>query len=180
MSKQFSKLDETLKEFIQNQHMFFVGTAGVDGRVNISPKGMDSLRVIDPENIVWLNYTGSGNETAAHVMECQRMTLMFCAFNGKPQILRIYGKAKAIHSHDSEWEKLIHLFPTVPGARQIFSLDIESVSTSCGFSVPLFEFVDDRNGLVQWAEKKGGDGVKQYWQDKNQKSIDGKPTGIFG
>jgi len=175
-----SKLDETHKKFIKNQHLFFVGTAGADGRVNVSPKGMDSFRVIDPEKIVWLNYTGSGNETAAHVMECQRMTLMFCAFKGKPQILRIYGKATAIHPRDAKWETLLGLFSPVPGARQIFSLAIESVATSCGFSVPLYEFVGERDVLAQWAEKKGEEGVKQYWRDNNQKSIDGKPTGIFG
>ena len=107
------------------------------------------------------------------------MTLLFCAFDGKPQILRIYGKATAIHPRDEEWESMFSLFPKVPGARQIFSLTIESIATSCGFSVPLYEFVDNRNGLVKWAEKKGEDGVKKYWQDNNQKSIDGKPTGIF-
>lgn len=180
MSKQKSKLDETLIEFIKNQHLFFVGTAGKDGRVNISPKGMDSLRVIDSGKIAWLNYTGSGNETAAHVLECQRMTLMFCAFQGKPNILRIYGKAIAIHPRDKEWEEIHSLFPKIPGARQIFSLDIESLATSCGFSVPLYEHAGERDVLVQWAEKKGEDGVKKYWQDNNQKSIDGKPTGIFG
>jgi hypothetical protein len=179
VSKQISKLDEPLKEFITNQHIFFVGTAGVEGRVNISPKGMDSLRVIDSKKIVWLNYTGSGNETAAHVLECQRMTLLFCAFEGKPQILRVYGKARAVHPHDAEWETLLGLFPALPGARQIFSLDIESVATSCGYSVPFYEYVGERDVLVQWAEKKGEDGVKKYWQDNNQKSIDGKPTGIF-
>lgn len=179
MSEQLSKLDETLKKFIQNQHLFFVGTAAVDGRVNISPKGMDSLRVIDSEKIAWLNLTGSGNETAAHVLECQRMTLMFCAFEGKPQILRIYGKATAIHPRDEEWETMLRLFPAIPGTRQIFLLDIESIATSCGFSVPLYEHVGERDVLVQWAEKKGEDGVQKYWQDKNQKSIDGKPTGIF-
>jgi hypothetical protein len=174
-----SQLDETLKEFIADQHLFFVGTAGKDGRVNISPKGMDSLRVIDSQKIVWLNYTGSGNETAAHVLECQRMTLMFCAFKGKPNILRIYGKATAIHPRDEEWEATLRLFPKVPGARQIFSLTIESVATSCGFSVPLYEHTGERDVLEQWAKKKGEDGVKQYWQEKNQTSIDGKPTGIF-
>lgn len=180
MSKQFSELDETLKGFIANQHMFFVGTAGVEGRVNISPKGMDSLRVVDSKNVVWLNYTGSGNETAAHVLECERMTLMFCAFTGKPNILRIYGKATILHPRDAEWETLLGLFPTLPGARQIFSLEIESVATSCGYSVPLYEHTGERDVLVKWAEKKGEAGVKKYWQDNNQKSIDGKPTGIFG
>lgn len=180
VSEQFSKLDEKLIEFIKNQHLFFVGTAGAEGRVNISPKGMDSLRVIDSNKIAWVNYTGSGNETAAHVLECQRMTLMFCAFEGKPQILRVYGKATAIHPRDKEWEAMLSLFPTTPGTRQIFMLDIESVATSCGFSVPLYEHVEEREVLVQWAEKKGEEGVKKYWQDKNQKSIDGKPTGIFG
>ncbi len=179
MSEHMSQLDATLKAFIADQHLFFVGTAGKDGRVNISPKGMDSLRVIDSKKIVWLNYTGSGNETAAHVLECQRMTLMFCAYKGKPNILRIYGKATAIHPRDEEWEATLSLFPKVPGARQIFSLTIESVATSCGFSVPLYEHVGERDVLEQWAKKKGEDGVKKYWQDKNQTSIDGKPTGIF-
>jgi pyridoxamine 5'-phosphate oxidase-like protein len=180
VSKQMSRLDEKLKKFIADQHMFFVGTAGAEGRVNISPKGMDSLRVIDSDKIVWLNYTGSGNETASHVLECQRMTLMFCAFKGNPQIVRVYGKATAIHPRDAEWETLLGLFSFVSGARQIFSLAIESVATSCGFSVPLYEHVGERDVLVQWAEKKGEDGVKQYWRDKNQTSIDDKPTGIFG
>ena len=180
MSEQLSQLEEGHKKFINDQHLFFVGTAGAEGRVNVSPKGMDSLRVIDSGKILWVNYTGSGNETAAHVLECQRMTLMFCAFTGKPEILRIYGKARAIHPRDEDWEAAISQFPQVPGARQIFSLDIESVATSCGFSVPLYEHVGERDVLVQWAEKKGEDGVKRYWQDKNQKSIDGKPTGIFG
>jgi pyridoxamine 5'-phosphate oxidase-like protein len=179
VSQQLYQLDETHKEFIKNQHLFFVGTAGVDGRVNISPKGMDSLRVIDSKKIVWLNYTGSGNETAAHVLECCRMTLMFCAFTGKPQILRIYGKARAVHPRDADWEASFSLFPTVPGARQIFSLEIESVATSCGYSVPLYDHVGERDVLVKWAEKKGEEGVKKYWQDNNQKSIDGKPTGLF-
>lgn len=179
MSKQLSQLDESHVDFIKNQHLFFVGTAGAGGRVNISPKGMDSLRVIDFAKIAWLNLTGSGNETAAHVLECQRITLMFCAFEGKPQILRIYGKATAIHPRDEEWEKMLRLFPTIPGTRQIFLLDIESVATSCGFSVPLYEHVGERDILVPWAETKGDDGVKKYWQEKNQKSIDGKPTGIF-
>ncbi len=180
MSNHYSELDETLKFFIQKQKMFFVGTAGVDGRVNVSPKGLDSLRILNSKQVAWINYTGSGNETAAHILECNRMTLMFCAFEGKPNILRLYGKAQAIHPRDSEWDESIKLFPDIPGARQIFLMEIESLSTSCGYSVPLFEFKEDRDSLVKWAKSKGQEGIEQYWREKNLKSIDDKPTNIFG
>lgn len=159
--------------------MFFVGTAGVDGRVNVSPKGLDSLRILDSRKLVWVNYTGSGNETAAHILESNRMTLMFCAFEGAPNIVRLYGKAQMIYPRDSEWSGLIELFPPVPGSRQIFSMDIDSVATSCGYSVPKMDFVEERDTLEKWAEKKGPDGVEQYWHEHNVKSIDGRPTNIF-
>lgn len=175
-----SQLDGKLKKFIEKQKMFFVGTAGVDGRVNISPKGMDTLQVIDSNKIAWLNLTGSGNETAAHLLELNRITLMFCAFEGKPLILRVYGKAGSIHPRDKEWQEHIGLFPDIPGGRQIFIVDIESVATSCGFGVPLYEFVEDRQELVKWAEKVGTEGMEKYWREKNQTNIDGKPTQILG
>ncbi len=180
MGKQLSELDDLLVKFIENQKMFFVGTAGIDGRVNISPKGMDSLRILNSKKLVWLNFTGSGNETAAHVLECNRMTLLFCAFEGVPNIVRLYGKVRTFHPRDIQWNDYIGLFPTLPGARQLFLLDIESVVTSCGFSVPRFDFVEERNTLVEWAEKKGPEGVAQYWREKNVKSIDGKPTHVLG
>jgi hypothetical protein len=179
VAKFYTELDGRLREFIEEQKIFFVGTAGQEGRVNVSPKGMDSLRVLNANRLIWLNLTGSGNETAAHVLEQLRMTLMFCAFEGSPLILRVYGKAKAIHLRDEDWAEYISRFPEYPGSRQIFLLDIESAQTSCGFAVPNYQYQEDREDLVNWAEKTGEDGVNNYWKEKNQLSIDGKPTRIF-
>ncbi len=178
MGKRMDKLNERLVAFIERQAVFFVGTAGPDGRVNVSPKGQDSLRVLGPNRVLWLNLTGSGNETAAHLLENPRMTLMFCAFEGKPLILRVYGQAKAYHPRDAAWEDLSAHFPDLPGARQIFDLEIDLVQTSCGMAVPHLAFDRDRQELNQWAEKKGSEGIKAYWQEKNRLSLDGKPTGI--
>lgn len=179
MGKKFAELNDKLIEFITQQKMFFVATAGADGRVNVSPKGMDSLRVIDDQHVTWLNVTGSGNETAAHVYENSRMTLMFCAFEGRPMILRLYGQARVIHPRDAGWQKRLALFPALPGARQIFELTIDLVQSSCGMSVPLYDYVADRELLNDWAQKKGQDGVEEYWQEKNQLSLDDKPTHIL-
>lgn len=179
MSKLYTELDGKLQEFIGNQKIFFVGTAASEGRVNVSPKGMDSLRILNENQLIWLNLTGSGNETAAHVLEQPRMTLMFCALEGKPLILRVYGKAKAVHPRDKEWAEWITLFPDYPGARQIFLLDIDLAQTSCGFAVPNYQYQEDRGDLVYWTDKIGDDGVKKYWKEKNQASIDGKPTKIL-
>ena len=178
MAKQYSEIPEKIRLFIQEQKIFFVATAAVDGRINLSPKGMDSLRVVDGNRVVWLNMTGSGNETAAHLLENSRMTLMFMAFTGDPLILRLYGTATAIHKKDPEWSELYSLFPENPGARQLFDLNVDLVQTSCGMAVPLYEYVDDRRQLIDWAEKKGEAGVSEYWVEKNQHSIDGKPTHI--
>lgn len=179
MGKFLETLTPELAEFIQNQKLFFTGTAAATGRVNISPKGMDSLRVISPTQVVWLNLTGSGNETAAHLKEVNRMTIMFCAFEGKPLILRLYGTATTIHRQDSEWEQYYDLFPADNGARNIFLLNIESVQTSCGFAVPFMDYQEDRPILKDWAEKKGKEGIQDYWKEKNQVSIDGLRTGLF-
>ncbi|MBT3365946.1 MAG: pyridoxamine 5'-phosphate oxidase family protein [Nitrospina sp.] len=179
MAKFYTELDNKLQEFIAGQKIFFVGTAASEGRVNVSPKGMDSLKVLNSNQLIWLNLTGSGNETTAHLLEQPRMTLMFCAFEGKPWILRVYGKARAIHPRDDEWENWIKLFPEYPGSRQIFLLDVESAQTSCGFAVPNYQYKQDREDLVQWTEKIGDEGVKKYWKKNNQTSIDGKPTKIF-
>ena len=180
MGQRYSEISDKLKQFIAEQKIFFVGTAASDGRVNISPKGMDSLRVLDDNRIVWLNVTGSGNETSAHVQENPRMTLMFAAFEGKPMILRLYGNAKVIHTGDAEWEKLFSLFSPMPGARQIFDCAVDLVQTSCGMAVPFFDYVEERKQLNDWADKKGADGIKKYWQEKNQVSLDGKATNIVG
>ena len=178
MAQQFDSLSDRLIEFIHQQHLFFVATATADSRVNVSPKGMDSLRVLNSNRLVWLNVTGSGNETAAHIEESPRMTIMFCAFEGKPLILRVYGQARAIHQKDPEWQSLYGLFDPLPGARQIFILDIDLVQTSCGMAVPYFEFVGERELLNNWAERKGETGIKEYWREKKQFSLDGIETDI--
>lgn len=178
MGQRFTELSEKHINFIAEQKIFFVGTAMAEGCVNISPKGMDSLRVLGNNRVAWLNVTGSGNETAAHVQQTPRMTLMFCAFDGQPLILRLYGAAKVVHKGDSEWNSLFSLFKPLPGARQIFELSIELVQSSCGMAVPYFSYEGERELLSDWATKKGDAGLKQYWQEKNQISIDGIPTHI--
>ena len=175
----FNALSDRLIEFIRQQHLFFVGTATKDSRVNISPKGMDSLRVMNANRILWLNVTGSGNETATHIEQNPRMTVMFAAFTGKPMILRLYGTATAVHHNDPEWQTLYPLFDPLPGARQIFILDIDLVQTSCGMAVPLYEYAGDREQLNNWAEKKGQAGIEEYWREKNVLTIDGVATGII-
>jgi Pyridoxamine 5'-phosphate oxidase len=174
------KLNSTLKTFIEAQPLFFVATAAPDGRVNLSPKGLDSLRVLTDTKIIWLSLSGSGNETAAHVIENPRMTLMFCAFEGDARILRVYGKAKTIHPADTDWNAHIAKFPAMAGSRQIFELEIDLVQTSCGTGVPTMQFVAQRgsNELLPFYEEMGPDGVKAYWKRKNAVSIDGKPTGL--
>jgi len=179
MGQQYSELTDKLTMFIEEQKIYFVGTATADSRINISPKGMDSLKVIDKNRIVWLNVTGSGNETSAHIQENPRMTIMFTAFKGDPMILRIYGKAKVIHKNDKEWQSLYSLFNPLPGARQIFDLEIELVQSSCGMSIPLFDYIDEREQLNVWAEKKGEEGIKKYWDQNNQYSLDGIATHIM-
>ncbi len=164
--------------FIQKQRVFFVATAGPSGRVNLSPKGMDTCRVLDPGRIIWLNVTGSGNETAAHLLQNSRMTLMFCAFEGSPMILRVYGQAKTILPGHPIWENLYASFPALPGARQIFDLEIDLVQTSCGMGVPSFDFQSERTALNEWAQKKGADGLQQYWLSRNQASLDGNEAPI--
>ncbi len=178
MGKQYQGLAEDHIEFISNQKIFFVGTAAPETRVNISPKGMDTLRIINRNRVVWLNVTGSGNETSAHVQKDPRMTLMFCAFEGHPLILRLYGRASVIHRKDAEWDMLSPLF-SLPGARQIFDLSIDLVQTSCGMGVPHFAYEGEREELNHWAEKKGEAGLRRYWEEKNRISIDGLPTRII-
>lgn len=178
MGKQYETLSEPLIEFIAEQKIFFVGTATADSRVNVSPKGMDSFRVLGKNRVAWLNVTGSGNETSAHIQLNPRMTIMFCAFEGEPLILRLYGTAKVIHKNDVGWNKLFPLFAPLAGARQIFDLSIDLVQTSCGMAVPYYSYAEDREMLSDWAMKKGEDGLKIYWREKNQMSIDGIPTNI--
>ena len=178
MARQFPHFNDRLTAFIADQHLFFVATSPAAGRVNCSPKGMDSLKVIGPNRIIWLSVTGSGNETAAHVLENSRMTLMWCAFKGAPLILRAYGTARAIYPTDPEWSELADQLPSLPGARQIYDMQVEMVQTSCGTAVPLMDFNEDRELLKDWARKKDQQDFLDYWELKNATSIDGLPTGM--
>ena len=179
MGQRYTELSQRHQDFIAAQKLFFVGTATADSRVNVSPKGMDCLRVLGPRQVAWLSVTGSGNESAAHVQLAPRMTLMFCAFAGSPMILRVYGHARVIHRGDARWSELSALFPPLPGARQVFDVAIDLVQTSCGMAVPLFDYTGDRDALNEWAEKKGPDGIRAYWAEKNQSSLDGIDSGIL-
>ncbi|MDH7445884.1 pyridoxamine 5'-phosphate oxidase family protein [Aquimarina sp. 2201CG14-23] len=178
MGKKLKALNKDLVEFIKTQKLFFVGTAAHEGRVNISPKGMDTFRILNHKKIIWLNLTGSGNETAAHLLKNNRMTILFCAFEGKPMILRLYGEAKIFHKRDQKYDEYISLFPKTPGSRQIIEMHIDLVQTSCGYAVPFMDFKEERTQLKSWAEKQGKDRIEQYWKEKNAKSIDGFETNI--
>lgn len=178
MANQFSKITGTQRTFIEQQKIFFVGTADIDGRVNVSPKGADSLRVLDENRVAWLNLTGSGNETAAHMIANNRITIMFCSFEGSPLILRLYGSGKVVYPNNPQWDRLYGLFPSNIGARQVFDVTVDLVQTSCGFQVPFYEYIGERDLMDKWVEKKGRQGVEQYWLEKNTLSLDGKPTGM--
>jgi hypothetical protein len=175
----FEQIDGEHQSFIERQKIFFVATAAREGRVNVAPKGMDTLRVLSPSRIIWLNLTGTENETAAHLADTPRMTLMWCSFDRNPLILRAYGGAVSIHPRDTAWRELITLFPTIPGTRQILDLHVNMVLTSCGFGVPLFEFSGQRDTLIRWAETKGEEGLMRFWKERNQLSLDNKPTGLL-
>ena len=178
MAKQYDHINSRIKKFIEAQKMFFVATASENSRINLSPKGMDTFRVLDEKRVIWLNLTGSGNETAAHLEADGRITMMMCAFEGAPMILRIYGRGSVIHPKHEKWDELIGMFPDLGGKRQIIDVKVEMVMTSCGMSIPLYEFKDERRELDDWAKGKGEEGIKEYWKEKNEKSIDGLPTRI--
>ena len=168
------------KEFIEKQHMLFVATAPLsrEGHVNLSPKGMDAFRVLSPNLVAYMDVIGSGNETSAHALENGRITFMFCSFEGPPSILRLYGKGRAILPGTKEWEDVSGHFNLLPSTRQIISAEIHQVQTSCGFGVPLYEYLGERDLHQQWAEKKGLAGLEVYKQEKNRISLDGLPTDL--
>ncbi len=153
-----------------------MATAPKNGRLNLSPKGMDSFRVLNENRVAWLNVTGSGNETSAHLLDDTIITIMFCAFYGAPNIFRLYGRAKEVLPNDPEWDELITQFPPLAGTRQIFDITIESTQNSCGMSIPFYEYKEERNQLSDWAEEKGQGNIEQYWKDRNEISIDGLNT----
>jgi hypothetical protein len=181
MAKRFDTLQDDQIGFIAEQAIFFVATAApAGGHVNLSPKGMDSLRVLSPTRILWLNLTGSGNETAPHLAADPRITLMWCGFATRPLILRAYGTARAVHRNDPDWAALAAQLPDLPGARQIVDVAISLVQSSCGYAVPYMALAGERPVLRDWAEAKGADGLTEYWRERNATTLDGAPTGIEG
>jgi Pyridoxamine 5'-phosphate oxidase len=177
MAKFYSQLDDKLCEFIGQQQLFFTATAPVDGRINLSPKGIDSFRCLDFQRVAYLDLTGSGNETAAHLQQNGRITVMFCSFTDKPLILRLYGRGEVISPNTAQWDNLITKFTDLPGKRQIISIQLESVQTSCGYGVPIYELQEERSTLLDWSIKKGVDGVRAYQIENNHTSIDGLEIG---
>jgi len=178
MGKVHPAISDELAGFIAAQPLFFVATAPLagEGHVNLSPKGLDCLAVLAPDRVAYLDLTGSGNETAAHLAENGRITLMFCAFQGRPQILRLYGAGEIVSPASGRWDELIGRFPALPGARHIVEISVERVQTSCGFAVPLMSFERQRDTLLRWAENKGEAGLVAYRMSTNERSIDGLPT----
>ncbi|MDQ6421750.1 pyridoxamine 5'-phosphate oxidase family protein [Paenibacillus sp. LHD-117] len=164
--------------FIREQYLFFVGTAAPDGHVNLSPKGHDVFRILSPNRVAYLDLTGSGNETSAHLTVADRITFMFVAFQGKPLILRFYGRGKVILPGSEQWEELAPLFELMPGHRQIIVADIDIAKTSCGFSVPFYSYDGERNTLLDWANNKGEEKLTEYRKLKNSTSMDGILTPI--
>ena len=178
MAKLFDCITPELQDFIHNQHLFFVATAPLSpaGHINLSPKGLDTFQILSPTRVAYLDLTGSGNETSAHLQENGRITFMFCAFQEPPRILRLYGFGRTVLPTHEDWPRLIEHFFEIPGTRQIMVADIERVQTSCGFGVPYYQHQGQRETLVQWAERKGKAGLQAYWQEKGQVSMDGLPT----
>lgn len=182
MAKFFDAIQSAHETFIAHQKMFFVATAPLDagGHVNCSPKGGDAFRILSPDSVAYLDYTGSGNETSAHLLQNGRITIMFCAFDGPPNILRLYGNGRTVLPENAEWPTLSSLFqPLHPTVRQIIIANIHKVQTSCGYSVPLYEYLGERDHAFQWAANKGPEGLSQYRREKNRVSIDGLPTALF-
>jgi hypothetical protein len=178
MAKLYDQITDRLAEFIQAQPLFFVASAplAADSHVNLSPKGLDCLRILSPTQVAYLDLTGSGNETSAHIQENGRITLMFCAFEGPPRILRLFGEGHAHPVGSPRFEELVPRFERLPGTRSIITVAIERVQTSCGYSIPFMDYRDERPTLQQWAERRGDDGLRQYWADRNVASIDGLPA----
>lgn len=174
-----SCITDTFKTWIEKQHVFFVATAPLsgDGHVNLSPKGYDSLRILDSHTVCYLDMAGSGNETSAHIAENGRITLMFCGFEGGPRILRLYGRGEVVLPDHPKWNHYIsHYDETLPGTRQILVNHVERVQTSCGFGVPFLNFTEDRNVLRNFFDKKGEEGCVEYMKEKSRTSIDDIPT----
>jgi len=179
MATKFDKINKEHIAFIEAQKMFVIGSAGKNGFINVSPKGMDTFKIIDENTVVWLNLTGSGNETSAHVQENGRMTIMFNSYDNAPLILKLYGQATVIHESDDRWDEMAVYFEPQIGARQFFEMKVELVLTSCGYAVPKYKYIGERNTLKKWSDKKGREGIKQYWKDNNVLTLNGVETNIM-
>lgn len=180
MGKFHPSISPAHKSFIERQHIFFVSTAplSAEGRINLSPKGLDSFRVLSEHRVAYLDLISSGNETSAHTLENGRITIMFCSFEGPPNILRLYGKGFTVLPGSAEWDEFALHFAIYPATRQIIVADIELVQTSCGYGVPLYDYVGERDIHFEWAERKGEEGLRAYIQEKNLVSLDGLPTDL--
>jgi hypothetical protein len=181
MATVIDHLDPRLIAWIEAQHVFFVATApsGAEGHVNLSPKGHDTFRILDERTVAYLDLTGSGVETIAHVTENGRITFMFCAFEGPPRIVRLYGRGEVLRPGDDRFDELAPLFPTLPGTRAVITARLDRLSSSCGYSIPFMDYVSEREKLIDWADRKQPDGIADYWVEKNSVSIDGLP-GVVG
>ncbi len=181
MSKLYDCIQPQHVSFIQQQKMFFTASAplGKEGHINLSPKGLDCFRVLSPAQVAYMDITGSGNETSAHLLENGRITFMFCAFEGAPNILRLYGKGFTVLPCGKEWPELASHFQLQPATRQLIVAHIYKVQTSCGFSVPLYQYAGERDHAQKWAAAKGEAGLEKYKQEKNRISLDGLPTALF-
>jgi predicted pyridoxine 5'-phosphate oxidase superfamily flavin-nucleotide-binding protein len=178
MGAAFDTISDQHRAFMEAQHLFFVATApsGSEGHVNLSPKGYDTFTVLGPNRVAYLDLTGSGAETVAHLHENGRITFLFCAFDGKPNLLRLHGRGRVVTAEDADHGEMVALFPPNRGARAVIDVDVHRVSTSCGYSVPLYDYVGERSTLDDWAARKSGDELAAYRSAKNARSIDGLPS----
>jgi len=177
MGKLATSIDDAVRKFIEAQSMFFVGSAPLDrsGHVNVSPKGLDTFRILGPTSVAYLDLTGSGVETIAHVKENGRIVIMFCAFQGPPKIVRLHGRGRIVEAGDPEFVELEKHFPKFDSARAIVVVEVIRISDSCGYGVPLLKYEEERPQLDAWARNKGTEGLREYRKKKNSRSVDGLP-----
>jgi len=176
MGRTYEAIDDRIAEFLRAQHVFFVGTAPADGgHVNVSPKGLDTFAVLGPRTVAYLDLTGSGIETIAHVRENGRITLLFCAFEGAPRIVRLSGHGRVVEVGSTEFARLAPRFGAYMSARAIIEVTIDRIADSCGYGVPRYRYEGERTKLLEWADRRGPDGVATYRDENNTRSIDGLP-----
>jgi Pyridoxamine 5'-phosphate oxidase len=176
MGRTYDEIDDRLSEFLRAQHVFFVGTAPADGgHVNVSPKGLDTFAILGPRAVAYLDLTGSGIETIAHVRQNGRITLLFCAFDGAPRIVRLYGRGRVLDVGSAEFATLAPRFGAYASARAVIEVALDRIADSCGYGVPQYRYEGERSQLLDWAARKGPDGVLEYRNERNVRSIDGLP-----